>query len=96
MPPTEPKGDGAAAVRKLRELADWYRGFAERAGNPAIWDARLRTAEDLDAEARRIEQRVASPAAGDYPMFPDSLSGDGRIITAKPEAHLLRNPDRLR
>jgi hypothetical protein len=22
---------------KLRELASWYREFAERAGNPAIW-----------------------------------------------------------
>jgi hypothetical protein len=67
MPPTKPEGDGVAAARKLRELADWYRGLAERAGNPAIWDARLRTAEDLDAEASRIEERVASPAAGDYP-----------------------------
>lgn len=96
MPPTEPKGDGATTARKLRELADWYRGFAERAGNPAIWDARLRTAEDLDAEASRIEQRVATPAAGNYPMFPDSLSGDGRIIPAQSEAHLLPYRDLCR
>jgi hypothetical protein len=40
---------------RLRELAAWYRGFAERAGSPAIWEARLHTAEDLDAEADRIE-----------------------------------------
>jgi hypothetical protein len=40
---------------KLRELAAWYREFADRAGNSAIWDARLRTAEDLEAEANRIE-----------------------------------------
>ena len=40
---------------KLRELAAWYREQAERAGNPAIWDARLRTAEELDEEADRIE-----------------------------------------
>jgi hypothetical protein len=26
--------------RKLRELAGWYRDFAEWAGNPAIWHAR--------------------------------------------------------
>jgi hypothetical protein len=38
---------------KLRELAAWYREFAERAGNPAICDSRLRTAEDLEAEADR-------------------------------------------
>jgi hypothetical protein len=40
---------------KLRELASWYRAFAERTGNPTIWDGRLRTAEDLEAEATRIE-----------------------------------------
>jgi len=40
-------GDGD----KLRQLASWYRGLAERAGSPAIWDLRLRMAEDLEAEA---------------------------------------------
>jgi hypothetical protein len=44
---------------KLRELASWYREFAERAGNPAIWECRLHTADDLDEEARRLEQPVA-------------------------------------
>jgi hypothetical protein len=39
----------------LRRLAAWYREFAERAGNPAIWDARLRTAEDLEAAADRVD-----------------------------------------
>jgi len=43
--------------QRLRELAAWYREFAERAGNPTIWEARLRTAEDLEAEAERIEAR---------------------------------------
>ena len=41
---------------KLRELASWYREFAERAGNPMIWDLRLRTADDLDAQADLIDQ----------------------------------------
>lgn len=49
--------DPATATRRLRELAIWYRAFAERTANPAIWEARLRTAEELDAEAGRIEQR---------------------------------------
>jgi hypothetical protein len=40
---------------RLRELAAWYREFAERAGNPAIWEARLRTAKDLEGEAKRLE-----------------------------------------
>ncbi len=42
---------------KLRQLALWYRQFAERAGNPVIWEARLQTAEDLEAEAERLERR---------------------------------------
>jgi hypothetical protein len=44
-------------AQKLRDLASWYREFAERAENPAIWDARLRTAEDLEREAGNLEQR---------------------------------------
>jgi hypothetical protein len=46
---------------KLRELAAWYREFAEQSGNPAIWDGRLRTAEDLEAEASQLETRSAQP-----------------------------------
>jgi hypothetical protein len=50
---------------KLRELASWYREFAERTANPTIWEARLRTAEDLEAEADRVDEcgdhRTARP-----------------------------------
>jgi hypothetical protein len=46
-------------AERLRELAAWYRAFAERAGNPVIWDCRLRMAEDLEAEAR-ARQRAAA------------------------------------
>jgi hypothetical protein len=45
---------------KLRELASWYRDFAERAGNPIIWEARLRTAKKLEAEADVLERSLAS------------------------------------
>ena len=51
---------------ELRQRATWYREFAERAGNPWVWEARLRTAEDLEAEARRT-QPVPRPASGDGP-----------------------------
>ena len=50
---------------KLRELAAWYRQYAKRAGNLNIWDARLRTADDLEAKADRIErERLRTGAAG--------------------------------
>jgi hypothetical protein len=45
--------------QKLRELAAWYREFAEKTANPSIWEARLHMAEDLEYEADRLEQRKA-------------------------------------
>jgi hypothetical protein len=47
---------------ELRSLAVWYREFAKRAGNPAIWESRLKTAEDLEREAGRVEARIALQA----------------------------------
>jgi len=44
----------ALPPEKLRELAAWYRQFAERAGNPAILESRLRMATDLDQEAEQL------------------------------------------
>ena len=45
--------------RRLRELAHWYRESAERAGNPVIWEARLRTAKELEREADTLEEGSA-------------------------------------
>jgi hypothetical protein len=42
---------------KLRELAAWYREFAEKTANPSIWEARQRMAEDQEQEALRLEKR---------------------------------------
>ena len=44
---------------KLRELAAWYREFAEETGNRSIWESRLRMAEDLEHEAALMERRQA-------------------------------------
>ena len=54
---------------KLRELASWYRAFAERTGNPVIWEARLHTAEDLEAEAARLDGSAAAFADRYEAMF---------------------------
>jgi hypothetical protein len=43
---------------ELRKLAAWYREFAERAG-PAIWEARLKTARELEQEANRLQEGTA-------------------------------------
>ncbi len=52
--------------QKLRALAAWYREFAERAGNPWVWEARLQLADDLDEEAAQLEAQLApaAPARG--------------------------------
>ena len=42
---------------ELRKLASWYREFAERAGNPVVWEVRLKAAEALEREASRLEDR---------------------------------------
>jgi hypothetical protein len=47
----------AVKAQMMRELAEWYRTFASRAGNPVIWESRLLTADDLDAQAERLEQK---------------------------------------
>ena len=47
--------------RRLRELAAWYRVFAEGAGNPVIWEARLRTAGELEREADQLEEASERP-----------------------------------
>jgi hypothetical protein len=41
---------------RLRQLALWYRELAERTANPAIWEARLQTAERLAREAERLAE----------------------------------------
>ena len=53
---------------QLHELATWYRELAERAGSPWIWEARLRKAEDLEAEARRMIQSVPGEW---HPLYPN-------------------------
>jgi hypothetical protein len=56
--------------QKLRELAAWYREFAEKTANPTIWEARLRMAEDLELEAARLEQReVPARSRSDAPSL---------------------------
>jgi hypothetical protein len=44
----------------LRALAEWYRQYAELAGNPSIWHSRLRTAESLERQASVTEGAEAS------------------------------------
>ena len=56
--------DAAANPRDLRALAVWYREFAERTQNPTIWEARIRTAEELEMNAQALELRAPQSTEG--------------------------------
>jgi hypothetical protein len=58
--------------RRLRELAAWYRVFAEEAGNPVIWEARLRTAAEL--EKVQIGWRKGRSRDAEPPRIRDDLT----------------------
>jgi hypothetical protein len=41
-------------IERLERLAAWHRINAERAGADWVWEARLRSAEDLERQAAEI------------------------------------------
>ena len=55
-----PRESPMRSPTELRSLATRYREFAERTGNPTIWECRLKTAEDLEQEAGRIEAKIVN------------------------------------
>ena len=53
----QPHGNaGALDAGKLRELAAWYREYAERA-EPSVREARLHIAEQLERDADLLEKK---------------------------------------
>jgi hypothetical protein len=56
-------------AQKLRELAAWYREFAERAGASWIWEGRLRRADELERQADQLQASMVPPS--------DSASREG-------------------
>jgi hypothetical protein len=47
----------------LKILAAWYRDYADHAGNPVVWHARLATAEALEREAARLRSGQTTTGA---------------------------------
>ena len=74
---------------ELRKRAEWYREFAERAGTPWVWEARLKTAKQLEAEAVRVEleTRGAMTSLRPYILWASQTSG------MLPRLHVLQIPD---
>src|SRR5438270_12906214 len=78
-------GDNREAAR-LRELALWYRVFAERAGNPTISEARLRMAEELEREADRVPRvnGASQPVVAESTGAPRAIDPRTRILLEAP------------
>jgi hypothetical protein len=47
-------------IERFEKLAAWHRINAERAGADWVWEARLRTAEDLERRAEKIRRQLSS------------------------------------
>jgi hypothetical protein len=50
------------SIEKLEALAAWHRINAEHAGSAWVWDARLRTAEDLEHRAKELRRHRSHAA----------------------------------
>ena len=50
-------------IERLESLAAWHRINAERAGADWVWEARLRTAEDLERQAAKIRAQLFDTAS---------------------------------
>jgi hypothetical protein len=48
--------DTIDTIEKLEQLAAWHRINAEHAGSAWVWEARLRTAEDLEQRAKELRR----------------------------------------
>jgi hypothetical protein len=46
-------------IERLEKLAAWHRVNAEYAGAEWVWEARLRTAEDLERQAGKIRMQLS-------------------------------------
>src|SRR5436190_20942834 len=79
-------GSNPRETIRLRELAAWYRDISERAGNPRIWESRLRRAEDLDREADQLEreQVAAAPPVAAAPAETRPLDPRTRTLLEAP------------
>ena len=72
--------------RRLRELAAWYLEFAERAANPVVWEARLRTARELEREADTLEEGSAQRRETGF-KFPQEYSEICELSGETGESH---------
>src|SRR5436305_853704 len=81
-----PRAGHRGEAQILREHALWYRELMQRAGNPTIWQSRLRLAEELTTEADRLEREYLdhSPASPVVRAETRALDPRTRILLEAP------------
>jgi len=52
-------------LKRLEQLAAWHRINADHAGAAWVWEARLRTAEDLERQAADLRHRLSTAVGRD-------------------------------
>ena len=83
-------------IERLEELAAWHRTRAENAGSDWVWEARIRTAEDLErraADLRAQRHRRPAPLATDRAgqLSPASSCTHGRALLPQAGSPLVRS-----
>jgi len=64
-----------ATIERLEELAAWHRINADHAGSAWVWEARLRTAEDLERQAAELRVRLLrGPRIGSHSAHRDEAA----------------------
>jgi hypothetical protein len=75
----------AIDIGRLEALAAWHRLNAEHAGSPWVWEARLRTAEDLERRAAELRTRQVQAQRPAHRMAGEANAAD------KPLKRLLKS-----
>ena len=66
--------------QKLRELAAWYREYAERAATPWVSEGRLQTAADLERYAALLEAGLKGPCCSHCPRRVTDAPETGNLL----------------
>jgi len=72
------------AALSLREIASSYLKSAEEAGNPTVWEARLRLAAKLEKEAAALKQIVPDISEAERAASSEYTAPTGELVVTAP------------
>ena len=72
------------AALSLREIAGYYLKSAEEAGNPTVWEARLRLAAKLEKEAAALKRIVPDISEAERAASGEYTAPTGELVVTAP------------